>query len=91
MFEDGGMLEDGESMRTLQICPISGFTKFAGVSFKGINLVGQEYFVSQISWLETEQSKAIRLIVGGINLLCYRLLKGTVNQILFFQYFSLLC
>lgn len=58
------MLEDGESMRILQICPISDFAKFASVSFKGIILVGQEYFVSQISWLETEQSKAIRLIVG---------------------------
>lgn len=35
------------------------------VLFKGINLKREEYFVSQIGWLEMKQSKAIRLKIGG--------------------------
>lgn len=54
----GGRLEDVQSMRKLQICPISVFEEFAGILFKGINLVKQEYFV--LNWLVRDRTKQDR-------------------------------
>lgn len=59
------ILVDVAHTRKCKICHSSFFKKFMYVLFKGINLKREEYFVSQIGWLEMKQSKAIRLKIGG--------------------------
>lgn len=59
------VLVDAGHTRKCKICHSSFFKKFVYVLFKGISLKREEYFVSQIGWLEMKQSKAIRLKIGG--------------------------
>lgn len=73
-----------------QIFSTLDFAKFALVSVEGVNLVRQEYFVSQIGWLETKLSKTIRLKVGKRKSIVLLISQGDRNQILF-SYFPPLC